>query len=241
MHAMRAPEALYRAAGFPAVAGAKDRGATCLVCGTDTLPTLPAKKALGVGFSDYTSIARPDCDDVCAACIWAMTGNGTRTLRLWSIVYGADAGPSLEKAPYEIPGATITNRGNTRPIIRTLCSPPAGQWFVSIAQSGQKHILPYTTVNTGAEAIYTVRFESTDVRTSPAAFANTLRSLARLRDAGFSAEEITTGRLGSSRLTVDTLTTWRALYPPVEAIRTSPLVAMCLWLLTKEVIHECTE
>ena len=197
---------------------------------------LPAKLALRSGFSDYANIVRPDSLHVCAACSWVMGGIPPHTLRMWCVIYGCDAGPSDPKAP-PVSGFTLVNRSGTVRIIEAIRNHPKTPWFVSIAQSGQKHILPFTQANSGAEEEFTIRFESTNVRTTVEAFNETLALLTKLRAHGFSAEEITSGRLMSLHINVESVELWRACQERLFPIKSSPLVAMCLWLLTKEAIQ----
>lgn len=232
---------LWADAGAPPNPSATNHPAACALCGTNASRTTPASKALGSGWSDYTALRRPDSDRICEACQWIMTGIPPHTWRMWSVLYTADheAAASDERAPHHGPHSLLTNRANPRPIADALLNPPTGTWAVTIATSGQKHIIPMAGLNNSQER-WQVRFEATTITATPTQLADLLTPLAHLRAAGFTADEIQTGRISSQRLTVDAIATWRNHYQHVRPHRTAPLTDLALWLLTKETIHDHT-
>lgn len=238
---MRASKVVWLAAGSPSIEGTtiKADDVACLICNEKQIPLGEAKKLLSSGFSDFAGISNPDSSEVCAACLFVMAGMPPKTFRMWTTLYGFDA-KSNPKAPFQLQGVGLLNRSDTSQIIQYLLNPPANPWFIAVAQSGKLHILPFTKVNTGLETVFTVRFDAADVRTSQEEFQSTLNDVARLRSFGFSADEITSGRLHSSQIQMEKVLLWKEFYPSVEKKRTSPLVALCLWLLTKEAINEFT-
>jgi len=56
----------------------------------------------------------------------------------------------------------FTSRADMRVVVDTLADPPEGEWVVSVAESGQKHSLPYAVVNRG-RARWRVRMDALDV------------------------------------------------------------------------------
>jgi hypothetical protein len=241
---MRAPQLMYRDAGSPALENTDENSGECCLCGSFSPVTAPWKKAFSSGFSDYSALANPASEVVCAACMWTMTGVPPKTYRMWSTVYREDlqAGPSPEKAPPCGSRTLLTNRGNTHPVIDVLTNPPAsGRWFVAIAQSGQKHILVFTEVNQGGSPSYSVRFEGINMRTSASEFSQVFDMALALRAAGFSADDIVTGRPNPARLTPETIPVWKSHAEQLSQTRNGSLLELALYLITKEVIDVRTK
>lgn len=234
--AMRVPWLLYAAAGFPEVAGAEAVAAQCLLCGVGADRTLPGS-SLSSGFAGWEAAAAIQSDRVCAGCFWVMTGVPPKTFRLWTVLYapGADLPDSLPAAPLSVPGVYLTNRSSTLPVAHVLLDPPESEWALAIAQSGQKHVLPFTEVNPGGSP-YRVRYESVEVRADADQIRELLAHVLALRAAGFSAADIQDGRPSSSKVQVELLRLWRQHYPHIAPYRTSPLLELVLWLITKESI-----
>jgi hypothetical protein len=168
----------------------------CAVCGTQADETVPAKATVANGtFTDQYLLTVPSSAVTCVPCAWAMSGRPPRSLRNWSIACapGRDLGPSNPKAaaavPGDHPGLLLTARDDMRPVARLLCDPPDGPWCAAVAESGQKHTLPFTPVNAGPGA-WRVRMDAVTVASDPAVFAMLLGRSALLRAAGFGAAAI---------------------------------------------------
>jgi len=73
-----------------------------------------------------------------------------------------------------------------RVVVDTLADPPEGEWVVSVAESGQKHSLPYAVVNRG-RAQWRVRMDALDVDATPEDFRHAFAHVCALRARGFSA------------------------------------------------------
>jgi hypothetical protein len=164
---------------------------TCAVCGTITEETVAAKATVANGtFTDQYLLRAPSSPLTCVPCAWAMAGKPPRSLRNWTVACapGRDLGPSNPKAepavPGDHPGLLLTARNDMRAVAMLLCGPPDGPWCVAVAESGQKHTLPFTPVNTGHGA-WRVRMDAVTVACDPAVFAELLGRSARLREAGF--------------------------------------------------------
>lgn len=211
----------------------------CALSGDHEARTAPLAKALGANFTDQ-SLYRAHSDRVGAGALWCCSGKPPATLRMWSIVAapGVDLPPSHEKA--WIHGATglhLTNRAATGAIIDTLIAPPDGEWMVTVAVSGQKHVVPYGTVNRGPGA-WVVRMETTNVAGDPGQWALVLATAARLRAAGHRADDVRAGSPTMAALkTADDINAWRALADRLAPYTRSPLLDLALWCLTKEQIH----
>lgn len=236
---MTAPQLMFRDAGASPHDLADILG-ECSLCGATEVLTALAKKALKTGFSEYSLAAAPWSDRVCAACMWTLSGVPPHTYRMWSTVFREDrsrAASHPEKAPPVGAHTTLTNRGNTRPIIDALLDPPKlGPWFVAVAESGQKHILVHTPVNGPGER-YSVRFEAVTITTSRDLFAETWTAVTNLRRSGFSASDIKEGRPSPARLTEESMPVWRDHADWIATHHADPLTELGLYLATKEVIE----
>lgn len=233
---MRLPQVLWDDAGRPTIPDTDPTPGVCCICGTPSTHTAPAKVGLGTGFSDYAILRRPDSERVCPACVWIMRGKPPATWRLWTVVWRQGWQAPESAGPAHGPATLLTNRGNVKPVLDLLLNPPDRPWAVSVAMSGQRHILPAAeTCPPGTWAPY---LEGVRVTGTPDLFRGLWGHLRALRAAGFTADEITTGVIGSQRITVDALTVWRQHYPHVTAHRTAPITALALWTITKETMHD---
>jgi hypothetical protein len=212
-----------------------DREGVCAVCGETEQRTADAGKALG-NFADLGHLARSDTPRVCAACLWCCSGKPPATLRMWSVVAGADHGPSHPKAWLQgTPCLTLTNRANPRPVADILSNPPAGEWVCTVAVSGQKHVVPFARVNTGA-ARWTVRMEQADVTATPEQWAHVHEHAMALRRLGVPADAIPLREPRFMR-TPDLLARWRIHDAALAGWHTSPLAQLALWTITKETMQ----
>ena len=230
-------DALDRPDPVPSAAAKLDLGRieTCRMCGHDDLPTADAKAALGTNWTDQSCWRDPSSTRVCVACLWTCSGKPPATVRMWTVVTGVDR-PSGEKAPWRSDAACLTNRADTTPVISTLCSPPAHPWLVSIAVSGQKHILPYGTVNPGGTGPWRVRMEDTTISSDPATFSRVHSHALALRRLGIRDDDILTGHPGSYLKTLEEITEWREHANHLTAHIGAPLLRLALWTITKKEI-----
>lgn len=111
--------------------------------------------------------------------------------------------------------------------------------MVTVATSGQKHVVPYGTVNTGRQ--WTVRMESTSVTSNPDEYSMVLCAAAALRAAGHRASDITNGvpTMAAVKTRAD-LDHWHTHHTILAPYTGAPLLALALWSLTKETIHDHT-
>lgn len=233
-----AVELVWDLAGRPDPFGAKADllkpvPAVCAVTGRQEERTADVNRALGENFTDRSMFRAPHSDRVGPAALWACSGKGTSTLRLWSVVAapGGSVPSSHEKAFLSAPGLWLGNRADPRPIVRMLADPPSGEWLVSVAVSAQKHVLPYARVNRGGGA-WTVRMESTDVTSTPAEWRTVHDTATELRRMGLSPEHIMAGTPGLLRDRAD-LDRWRQVSAALAAYRGSPVLELALWTITK--------
>lgn len=242
---MRAPtDLVWELAGRPdpiasALALVTDHPGTCALSGRHEERTAPTSKALGSNFTDQ-SLYRAQSDRVGTGAIWCCSGGGTKTLRMWSIVAapGVDLPPSHPKVWIrDTPGLHLTNRADLTCLIDTLVAPPDGEWMVTVAVSGQKHVVPYGTVNHGPGP-WTVRMETVNVTSSPEEFGAILLAAARLRALGHRADDVLNGQPSMAAIKDRAaLDTWQALASQISRYTNSPLLDLALWCLTKEQIN----
>lgn len=242
---MNAPTRLVHSlAGKPLPAGGitkhiKDIEARCCVCAAVEPRTAPADKALGNNFTDRTMFRAPESGRVCEACIMVCSGGGLKTFRLWTIVAAPGTGLALsqEKAAAWIgqhDGLCMTSKANTRPVIDLLLDPPDSSWLVSVAESGQKHVLPYARVNAGDSGV--VRFETLDVPYTQADWTHVFGHALALRRLGVPAADVLAGTPRYLK-TRDQLTAWRSHSQKLGPWGNSPLLRLALWAITKGIIE----
>lgn len=243
---MTAPTRLvWQLLGEPAPQGATASIPTvpgvCAMCGHHDERTAPIARALGKNFTDQSCFADPRTDRVCWACMTCCSGRPPASLRMWTIVAtpGRDLPASAAKAAAiygDRPGICLTSRANTRPIIDTLISPPDGPWLVSVATSGQKHVLPYAVVNHGTSQ-WRVRMETVTVISTPEEFATVTKHVIQLRRAGAHSEDILAGRPGrvtSRHELEERMTVLNQLTPYIH----SQILSLALWSITKGIIDD---
>lgn len=211
----------------------------CAMCGSHTDVTLPTAKALGGNFTDQYLLARPDSHRVCYPCVWVCSGKPPDTVRMWTVLARPDmtVPASHPKAPFGTDHLWLTARNDMRAAVATLADPPGGPWLLSVAESGQKHHVPYARINHGGGR-WTVRMDALDITATPAEFAHVIGHVLRLREAGFTATEIehlapTPVRLDSERLPV-----WRHHAEQITGWAGSPLIHLAIFLPNKEHMDE---
>lgn len=242
---MKAVRMIWGLLGEPQPEGAASRllkkhEAPCKVCGTIQPVTAPAGKALGANFTDRSLYADPDSDRVCDCCLWACSGRGLHTIRMWSVAAapGVSMPPSQEKAAAWIgqhEGITLTSRHDTTPILRLLLDPPDSPWAVSIAVSGQKHVMPYTGLNTGPTGM--IRMETSDIPYRKETFTIVYQTALQLRRAGAGPDMIQDGQpprfddMSQARR-------WQRLDHGITPYKGSPILDLALWTITKPIIDK---
>lgn len=235
---------LWRLAGQPSCGRktvAVPDGAVCLCCGGDFVEgqAAAAKDALGINY-DFTQARRPDSALVCVPCAWSLAGRGLATLRLWTVAAAEDTElpASHPKCAMQLGfHVHLTNRADMRTVAAMLTDPPAGEWLVTAAVSGQKHVVPYATTNRGGGP-WRVRVETCDVTGSPGEMAMLLGRVAALRRAGFGPGQIAALDPGTSLSSRARLVAWRQHADPITCYRGSPLLGLAALIPTKEHLDE---
>jgi hypothetical protein len=211
----------------------------CAVCGALADETVPVKATVGnATFTDQYLLAVPSSGRTCYPCAWVMSGKPPDCLRTWTVACapGLDLGPSHPKSapvvPAPGPGLLLTARNDMRPVARLLTSPPGSPWCIAVAESGQKHALPWTPVNHGGGR-WRVRMDALDVHGTPEVFRTVLGHAAALRAAGFTAAEIEALDPGG-KLRAATLPAWREHAVPLSPWQRSPLLHLACFIPNKE-------
>lgn len=215
-------------------------GAVCLCCGQLTGPAAAtAREACGINL-DYSRAARRDSGLVCEGCAWALAGRGLATLRLWTVAASAETimPPSHPKAAMRL-GAHVqlTNRADMRAVASMLTDPPDGEWLVTVAVSGQKHVVPYASTNLGPGR-WSIRVEDHTVTASPPEMRDLLGRVSALRAAGFGPDQIAALHPGTSLSTPERLAAWRTHAEPITSYRGSPLLRLASLIPTKGHLDE---
>lgn len=229
---------VWELAGRPrrATLGVTATPGVCAMCAREVAETAAAKKWLeGKSFTDPAHL-RARSDRVCEACAWACTGKGMDQVRMWTILARADRTlpASNPKAVFAAAHLHFTSRADMRAVVETLADPPAGQWLVCVAESGQKHTLPYAQVNRGAGR-WRVRMDALDIDAAPRDFRKVFAHAVALRQAGHTADEIEHLAPSFARLkTADDLNRWRHHASHLAPWRGSPLIHLAVFLINKE-------
>lgn len=233
---------VWELAGHPhrTTLGVSDTAGVCAMCARHVKQTAPAKKWLeNKSFTDPSHL-RAHSDRVCEACAWCATGKGMDQIRMWTTLAREDRvlPPSNPKAAFATDHLHFTSRADMRAVVDTLANPPgSGKWVVAVAESGQKHTLPYTRINTGAGR-WRIRMDARDVDADPGEFATVFAHAVALRAAGFSANEIVPLEPSFGRLSAQTLPVWFHHAAHLAPWRSSGLLHLAAFLINKEHLDE---
>ena len=209
--------------------------APCYLCGEPCGQGVARRDALGPGFTDHDRAARRESGHVCAACVWLLGGKPPDTFRLWSVVYREDrpAAPSNPKATYPHgPHTHCTSKSDVSEIVDVLLDPPASTWVCAVADSGQIHILPWSTINVGD--VWSVLYERQRVDSDSETFATVLYHVTSLLAAGYIREDIETLDPHPSKLVKHGSAVWAEHARPLKQWCRSGLLALALSLTRKE-------
>lgn len=113
----------------------------CWVCAGETRGRgCPIAAWDGANFTGQTRVKCPRAQAICEACLWVMARHSpvpdkTGNWRNYSVLY-AHGEP-----------VTIASKGEKPTILAWLRRPHASPWFAALADTGQKHVVPYVPVN----------------------------------------------------------------------------------------------
>lgn len=165
------------------ICGALPEGERCWVCAAPAARGVERVRWMGASFVGQNRARCADARHVCESCAWAMTGKPPDTLRMWSHLWSADL------------GYLRVNKGSKGAMRAWLRAPKPGAWFAAIADSGQKHVVPWAPVNVGSRG-GRVLFEEQLVLLPDARGWQLVDDLADLLTAGASKEDVGRGDYG---------------------------------------------
>jgi hypothetical protein len=229
---------IYAALGRPAVRDQIAAHGPCYWCGEDCDGAAsPQATVCGGSFTDQHAAQVPWSEIVCAACSWCFGGSPPNTYRNWSAAWSAawtQAPPDHPKVAPLIaaPGVHLQNKADLSAHLSLLLSPPPCDWFVSLADTGQIHTLPYTPMNHGDG--WQIRLERDDIRSDARTFGLLLHDVASAYAAGFGTEAIATGEPHPTALLKAGVATWRRLDAPLQRWRGGALMRLALFFIRKD-------
>lgn len=130
-------------------------------------------------------------------------------------------------------GIVTATKGEKDRIRAWLAKPKRGRWFAAIAESGQKHVIPWTPWNGAGVARGVIRFEERDVVCTADALLSLVADMTVFLTAGATKETIETGDYSPNQ--------WRSLAAHIErfegahgASRGGDVFALALWLAQRD-------
>jgi len=187
---MTAQATLHAIAGSPEVDGCAPTDGRCWVCSHEMTRGQLVGKWMGSNYTDQNKARCPDATHICEPCVWCMSwvqppgfpppdpGKKGLNLRLFSHLY-------------DDRGYLALNKASKPAILKWLREPKQGQWFAAIADTGQKHVLPWTPVNPGQRGV--VRFEERNIALPGEPGWALVDDIMRLLTDGVTKDEVGTG------------------------------------------------
>lgn len=130
-------------------------------------------------------------------------------------------------------GLVTATKGEKDRIRAWLAKPKRGRWFAGIAESGQKHVIPWTPWNGAGAQRGTIRFEERDVVCTADALLSLVCDMTAFLTAGATKETIETGQYSPNQ--------WRSLEAHIERFegqwsheRGGDVFALALWLAQRD-------
>jgi hypothetical protein len=183
-----ASQLLHAHLGAPAAPDARAIApAPCWVCGAIASRAVPRERWMGANFTGQNRVRAPASGEVCEACVVVMAGRPPDTLRMYSHLYEGGGTPVYERL----------NKGSKPAMRAFLRRSHAAPWFAAIADSGQKHIVPWTPVNPPSSTGRVLFEEDLIALPSSPAGWSVLDACAELLTAGATKEEVESGRYGA--------------------------------------------
>ena len=158
----------------------------CWVCAGETRARgCPIADWDGASFTGQTRVRYPRGQAICEPCLWVMARNSdvpglTGNWRNYSVLY-AEGEP-----------LTIKSKGDKPAVLAWLRRPHRGLWFAALANSGQKHVVPYVPVNGAGRALALFDEELIELPRAPEGW-RIVDDLSALLTAGATKEEVERG------------------------------------------------
>lgn len=215
-----APQLLHGRAGSLPGVDCIDSPTRCWVCAGEWPRSVAREKWMGSNFIGQNRARNPASERVCEPCVWAMSGRPPDTLRMYSQLV-------------DDRGWLKLNKGHKPAMRAWLREPKRGEWFAAIADSGQKHVVPWAPINPPGST-GSVMFEETLVRLPRDASGwRAVDDVAALLTAGASKESIESGDYTGfawQRCATE-IRTFEAAY---AAARGSAWFALAVWLAQRD-------
>lgn len=158
---MTPTQIVHELCGSPVVDECSEASGACYVCAGPVKRGKLVSDWMSSSYTDQSRVAAPTAMHVCEACCFVMSrtspvpgrppkegkqfgGNFRNYSALWEL--GWDA-PAFGDDGTRLPNYANASKGQ-KPLIRAFIERRhEGPWFAAIADSGQKHVIPYTPIN----------------------------------------------------------------------------------------------
>jgi hypothetical protein len=199
---------IYEVSGRPPVEGCVDVGeARCWMCAASTLRGMDRESWQGSLFTGQNKVRAPESLVVCEACIFVCARSSPVPGKPATGTKVDKAGNVVDKAPPNFRNFShLVERGpdgrlvhiaaskGEKPLIREfLARRHAGPWMAAIADSGQKHVIPWTPINPGGPGRGRVLFDEQLVALGDVSLVDDMTALL---SKGVTKEEIAAGDYG---------------------------------------------
>jgi len=199
---LSAPQVVHLAAGRPLAASCgplAGAGAICWQCGGRASRGRSLRGWMSKGCSVHADALAPESDVVCEACVFVSSrtspvpGRPPKPGKKMGGNYRnyTHLGERGERGEWRY---TNASKGEKSAIRDFLFAPPRGPWFAAIAESGQKHVLPFAPINSAGGLGGVVRFESSTIYVPPHAAAD-VEAISAMLTAGATKAGIASGHL----------------------------------------------
>lgn len=129
---------LFQLMGQPPSSQCEDVGLfRCWVCAGVSVRGARVDRWMGSNFVGQNRVRSPDSEYTCEACVVVMSGRPPNTMRMYTHLV-------------DDRGWLKLNKGDKASMREWLRSPKRGRWFAAIADSGQKHVVPWAPINESA-------------------------------------------------------------------------------------------
>ena len=213
----------------------------CYLCAA---PNATKPLELKDSFTAHSSARCPDSKHLCDRCAWVIPLRcsyfnpnkgkySTLFARGWSWLISNQE--SFPKFGDIVEGFTEVSQLSTRAQMREwLLNPPAPPFTICIAESGQKHILPWA-LESRSRDYFPVQFELDTLHIYRSSFAHLLTQYEYLLELGFSKTEINSGNYRSDKLAKQL-----GRYEPSEAIIAAKRGNRLLELVSYVAFNRCS-
>lgn len=209
----------------------------CWVCGGETKRGMPREKWSGASFTGQNKVRCPGSNFVCEPCVHV-------TSRIAPVpgrppAEGKKFGGNFRNYSHlwedgRTPRYLNASKGEKPRVLSFLRAQHDGAWFAAIADSGQKHVVPWCPVNPPGTRRGLVLFDETIIQLPDAAGWELVSRAAELLTAGATKDEISSGEY--------TAWTWQRCPGAVRdfedafgrALRGGSWFGLALWLAQRD-------